>query len=284
MQTFILAYVPVLHEGYARLFADHPDLPILLIPRDLAMSVDPECGYLRKDLRALDAEAVATALRAWYPLRLVHVTSPEQLATLNDVQTRIVLPDEDVSRAIAQKYLPWNLLQFVEVFLRWDRQRVMSNETVHHDRTLPFEGLAADMLRLAAAESRKATNWWRRVGAVIARDGDVLLMGHNTHVPSPHLAYAEGDPRSLFKRGVHIELTTDHHAEARLISEAARRGLALAGADLYLTTFPCPPCAKDVAHAGIRRCFFSSGYAMLDGERVLKDAGVELIFVEEKDP
>ena len=85
----------------------------------------------------------------------------------------------------------------------------------------------------------------------------------------------------FFKRGVHIELTTDAHAESRLISEAANRGISIAGADLYVTTFPCPPCAKVVAPSGIRRCYFASGYAMLDGERVLRDADIEIVFVEE---
>ena len=83
----------------------------------------------------------------------------------------------------------------------------------------------------------------------------------------------------FFKKGRHIELTTDQHAESVVISEAAKKGIALEGADLYMSTFPCPPCAKLVAAAGIRRCYFSSGYAMLDGERILKDRGVEIIRV-----
>ena len=83
----------------------------------------------------------------------------------------------------------------------------------------------------------------------------------------------------FFKRGLNIELTTDQHAESVVISEAAKKGIALLGADLYISTFPCPPCAKIVAAAGIKRCYFLSGYSMLDGERILKDSGVEIIQV-----
>ena len=38
-------------------------------------------------------------------------------------------------------------------------------------------------------------------------------------------------------------------------------------------------CAKLIAHAGLTRVFYQKGYAMLDGERVLKQAGVEIIRV-----
>ncbi|OGF76429.1 hypothetical protein A3H65_01200 [Candidatus Giovannonibacteria bacterium RIFCSPLOWO2_02_FULL_45_14] len=135
------------------------------------------------------------------------------------------------------------------------------------------------MMDKAITESKKATNLWRQVGAVVARDGNVLATGFNKQVPSQHTPYYEGDARMFFKRGLNIELTTDQHAESVVISEAAKKGIALLGADLYISTFPCPPCAKIVAAAGIKRCYFLSGYSMLDGERILKDSGVEIIQV-----
>jgi len=65
-----------------------------------------------------------------------------------------------------------------------------------------------------------------------------------------------------------------------LIGRAARSGTALDGADLYVSTFPCPGCARLVAEAGFRRCFFAGPYAVLDGDDVLRAAGVELIWVD----
>ena len=112
----------------------------------------------------------------------------------------------------------------------------------------------------------------------------MLLAAHNTQVPSPRTPYYEGDPRMFFKRGLHFELTTDDHAERRLIAEAARRGIALEGSDLFVTTFPCPPCGKQVAHTGFRRCYFAEGYAVLDSERILRDNSIEIIRVEMKNP
>ena len=76
------------------------------------------------------------------------------------------------------------------------------------------------------------------------------------------------------------DLSTALHAEAAIIAAAARRGVSLAGADLYVTTFPCPACARLIAEAGLRRCFFAGPYSVLDGEGVLRAAGVEVIWVD----
>jgi dCMP deaminase len=88
-----------------------------------------------------------------------------------------------------------------------------------------------------------------------------------------------GDPRSNFNKGVHYEISTAAHAEARLIARAAREGIATEGAVLYVTDFPCPPCAKLIAAAGIAKLYSRRGYAVLDGNDVLEAAGVEIALV-----
>jgi dCMP deaminase len=118
------------------------------------------------------------------------------------------------------------------------------------------------------------------VGAVIVRDGVVLDIDHNRHVPTDYSPYIDGDPRNEFRRGVRIDLSTASHAEATLIARAARVGVPLEGADLYVSTFPCPQCARLIAEAGFDRCFFAGPYAMLDGDAILRQAGVRLFWVE----
>ena len=46
---------------------------------------------------------------------------------------------------------------------------------------------------------------------------------------------------------------------------------------MYVTDFPCPPCAKLIAGAGIAKLCFREGYAVLDGQDVLEAAGVEIV-------
>jgi dCMP deaminase len=79
---------------------------------------------------------------------------------------------------------------------------------------------------------------------------------------------------------VRADLSTAIHAEAAVIAAAARDGAGLAGADLYTTTFPCPACARLIAAAGFRRCFFAGQYSVLDGEQTLRASGVSLIWVD----
>jgi dCMP deaminase len=89
----------------------------------------------------------------------------------------------------------------------------------------------------------------------------------------------DGDPRDNFSRGVRADLSTAAHAEASVIAGAARDGIRLAGADIYVTTFPCPACARLIAEAAFRRCYFTGPYSVLDGDKILRAAGTELIWV-----
>ena len=118
------------------------------------------------------------------------------------------------------------------------------------------------------------------VNPKIVKDGKVVLIAHNEHMPSEHAPYINGDPRNAFKRGINIEISSSIHAETRLIAEAAKQGISLSGADMYVTVFPCPPCAKSIAFSGIKNLYCAGGYAVLDGQEVLKSQGVKIIFVE----
>ena len=103
------------------------------------------------------------------------------------------------------------------------------------------------------------------------------LSATNVHHPHPLSPYLVGDPRANLHKGVGLELSTATHAEARLIGEAARAGKATEGATMFVTDFPCPPCAKLIAAAGIAKLYFIEGYAVLDGQDVLDAAGVEIV-------
>lgn len=50
------------------------------------------------------------------------------------------------------------------------------------------------------------------------------------------------------------------HAEMNAVCDAARRGVALKGATLFCTTFPCHNCTKHIIAAGITRVIFMEPY------------------------
>lgn len=57
-----------------------------------------------------------------------------------------------------------------------------------------------------------------------------------------------------------IEFQRSVHAEAAAIVEAARRGIAVEGATMYCTTYPCHLCAKEIVYAGITRVYYIEPY------------------------
>jgi len=276
MTKAILCYVPVFHEGYRRFFDENPVDNILVLGEDII----ERFRQLVKDVRRLPSQTVAQLLSELYPHRHVEALNWEQALRLRERFNRLILPDEmELIELLDDIGYPVEQRLRMRTFLRWDKDQVllarpiasgipMSSDVVHH------------MLGLARSQALHSGDWWRQVGAVLARDNTVLVAGYNRHTPSPHQPYFDGDPRASFKKGQYIELSTATHAESVVIGRAARQGIALEGADLYVTTFPCPPCARLVMEAGIARVFYSDGYAMLDGEALLAAAGIEVIRVE----
>jgi dCMP deaminase len=115
---------------------------------------------------------------------------------------------------------------------------------------------------------------------VIGDDKTIKISGHNGPFPTEYTTLLEGDPRITANRGELIDLSKDIHAEQSVITEAARHGISLEGLSMVVSMFPCPICAKLIAASGIKSCYFVEGYATLDGQKDLKDAGVEIVRID----
>jgi dCMP deaminase len=266
----------VLHAGYEALFDKHADADEVLL---LGRSFAEEFPVLDKEIRALDPDVAASYLAAVRRFPLVRVLAPADLqsALVGDV---VVVPDEELMRSVLASISVEGEVMWERTFLRWDRSWSLAGRPASFDGRVSASELDRTLMLRATEEAGLSSDWWRQVGALAARDGAVLDVAHNEHRPTEYAPYVNGDPRNDFSRGVHIELSTAIHAEATLVARAARIGLSLAGADLYVSTFPCPGCARLVAEAGFRRCFFAGPYSVLDGDDVLRAAGVELIWVD----
>jgi dCMP deaminase len=259
----------VLHAGYVALLSRHQDASVLV----LGSSFAEEFPVLRKEIRALAPADAA---------RLVGGTIVEthDLGTAV-VGEELVVPDEELMRDLVARHglSTGRTITWERTFLRWDRSWSLAGRPAGYDGVVAMDDLSRTLLHKATEEAAHSSDWWRQVGAVAARDGQVLAVAHNEHRPTEYSPYVDGDPRNDFSRGVHSELSTAIHAEAAIVARAARTGLVLDGADLYVSTFPCPTCARLVADAGFRRVFFAGPYAVLDGDAVLRAAGVELLWV-----
>jgi dCMP deaminase len=273
MSEVVVAYVPVLHEGYRRFLAAHAqDKPLYLIGPELHADYRP----LAKDIRALDAELVASAIDAWGICSRVSVLDGAGAERLAGEAPSLTLPAEDVSYQVVERWFGRCDVRYSTVFLRWDKSRTVA--LLEPEAQAPVEGdpLLGELIAAARAAAAGSVDWWRQVGAAIRFSDGSIDAEANTHLPSPIAPYVAGDPRANFHKGVALELSTAEHAEARLIARAARDGHSTQGGVMYVTDFPCPPCSKLIAGAGIARVYFRTGYAVLDGEDTMRAAGVEL--------
>lgn len=284
MRTASVAYIPVLHAGYLKFLQGSGASANYLLGREMLHVLPDEFDYIRRKdaIRALPERALVQALSALFQDSCVCVAIPETFDMIRTSFERIVMPDEDVSRFIAEHYLTGFVVEYIPVFLRWDRTSVAKQETASVAAGFTVSSCELDRLFLSEAKEKasRSMDWWRQVGAVLVKDDTVIYAANNHHTPHPEAINAFGDPRSLFKRGVRMECSTAEHAEAAIIAAAAREGVSLKGASLYATDFPCPQCARLIAYSGIRKCLFSGGYAVLDGADEMRRQGVELVYVQ----
>ena len=102
-------------------------------------------------------------------------------------------------------------------------------------------------LWMAAVASIKSKDETCRVGAVIASPSNVVLStGFNG------LARGVYDDKKILKKK-NEKLKVVCHAEQNAILNAARIGVALEGASIFVTKFPCLACCNAIVQAGITR-------------------------------
>lgn len=126
-------------------------------------------------------------------------------------------------------------------------------------------------MRIAREVATRATCDRKHVGAVIVRERCILATGYNGSIRGlPHCS-EEGH---LMEDG-HCVRTV--HAEANAIVQAARNGVRIDGAELYVTATPCWGCFRLLANAGIRRVVFGEFYRDARIFEFAQKLGIELV-------
>ena len=279
MNRIIVAFVPVLHAGYIQLFKKYPKALYLLGPTYIKAF-----PRLERDIRALHPLTMQKAIGALGVVKDVYVLDAKHLEKLQGDDVSFVIPDEDIMHDFAKKHLPEKDIIFDTFFLRWDKRITDREYEVSPDRVISTAALDREMMSRALREAQKSSDWWRQIGALVVKNGETLFQSHNRHLPSDHHLYAFGDPRSNFDAGERPDVYTSIHAEADIIAQAARNGVSLLDASLYITTFPCPNCARLLAQVGIKKVYYTKGYSLLDAEQIFKTHNIEIVLVEMGNP
>jgi dCMP deaminase len=276
-QPVVIAYVPAWHMGYEKFFRSH-NYPLYLLG-DPLISIIPR---LDRDIRAIKAESMVEVIKSQH---LVPAVTTLTKSIIKDIDSPVIMPDETVSHEFADRYLKQKSVTFEQAFLRWDRNISLTEQQTPAGRKVSYDKDDINMMAAAEQEAQKSPDWWRQVGAAVSTMSGELLLAHNSPMPSHDYSINTfGDPRSNFDAGEHIDMSKCIHAEAKLIANAARKGLSLEGSRLYVTTYPCPPCAKSVAEAGFNAVYYRDGYSLLDAEDILSASGVAIVKVMNDSP
>ena len=272
----LIAYVSTPHAGYLELFRKYAG-GVLYV---LGYEYQRQFPALVRHLPGILPEEAKSMIQALGVFSDVRILSSRTLPDVLQAKS-IVMPDEDVSHAFAKKYLAKSKVFFDGCWrLRWDWGATQKNRRPEDERMVSADELDRELMNRAFRESAASPDWWRQIGALLAKNGEVLLTAFNRHVPSDQSAYCYGDPRSNFEQGQCIELSGALHAEAGIVAEAVKLGISMKNCDLYVTTFPCPACAYLCAFTGIRRLYYATGYSLVVGAETLQAKGVEIIRVE----
>lgn len=132
---------------------------------------------------------------------------------------------------------------------------------------------------IATLVSKRSTCLRRSVGSIIVKDKRILSTGYNGAPSGIRHCMETGCLREQLNlaSGERHELCRGIHAEQNAIIQAAFHGVSIKGATLYCTNLPCSICAKMIINAGIKKVYYTSGYADRMSEEMLKEADVEVI-------
>ncbi len=109
-------------------------------------------------------------------------------------------------------------------------------------------------MSIAQVVASRSTCDRKHVGAVIVRDRTILSTGYNGSIRGmPHC----DEVGHLMENG-HCVATI--HAEANALVQAARNGVNISGAAIYITASPCWSCFKLIANAGIVAVYYGEFY------------------------
>ena len=120
----------------------------------------------------------------------------------------------------------------------------------------------------------------RKIGAVIVKNKRVMTTGYNGAPAGIKTCRERGEclRRKLgIPSGTRAEVCYAVHAEQNALIQAARMGVSVYGATMYVTYSPCIICARLIINAGIVRVIYRYDYPDEFSKEMLKEAGVELI-------
>lgn len=116
----------------------------------------------------------------------------------------------------------------------------------------------------------------KQVGAVIVKDNRILSTGYNG-TPAGYVNCCDFWKGKYTKEHHNWSKDYEIHAEMNALIWAAREGISINGATIYVTLEPCSDCSKNIIASGIKRIVYDKPYEHNDSSEIskfIKDNGV----------
>jgi dCMP deaminase len=135
-------------------------------------------------------------------------------------------------------------------------------------------------MNIAKLVAERSTCNRAKVGAVIVKERNIIATGYNG-APSglPHcldagcLIYISRNPDGEEEENCFRTI----HAEINAIAQAAKHGISITDADIYITASPCIQCLKVLINVGIRNIFYFKPYKINNIIEMTKLTNINLI-------
>ena len=120
----------------------------------------------------------------------------------------------------------------------------------------------------------------RHVGAVVVKDKRILTTGYNGASSGIESCAERGECLRRVRNiasGTMQEVCYAVHAEQNAIIQAAKLGVSLEGATMYVTHQPCVICTGMIINSGIKRVIYKNGYPDEFALELFGQSDVELV-------
>jgi len=136
-------------------------------------------------------------------------------------------------------------------------------------------------MEIAIVVAKRSTCRRRQVGALLVLNKRILSTGYNGAPVGLSHCGEIGCLREQLRvpSGERHELCRGLHAEQNAIIQAAVHGVAIEGAVLYCTHYPCAVCAKMLVNAGIRSLVLATNYPDDLAKEIFAEAGFNVSFI-----
>ena len=120
----------------------------------------------------------------------------------------------------------------------------------------------------------------RHVGAVIVKDKRIVATGYNGAPAGIKSCAERGECLRRVRNiasGTMQEVCYAVHAEQNAIIQAAKLGIPLDGAVMYVTHQPCVICTRMIINSGIKKVIYKNGYPDEFALQLFSESNVEIL-------